>query len=92
MIRLTKLLVRKSQCATCIYRSDSSLDLVKLEDEVKDERGDFINYRVCHYHTDAVCCRGFWDRYQDEAQVTQIAQKLRLVEFTNKRKVHNAEC
>ena len=79
------MIVRKTQCNTCIYRPDSPLDIEKLEDECKDRHGFFVDYRVCHKHEDGsgVCCRGFWNEHRDDATPTQIAHRLGLVEFTN---------
>ena len=60
--------VMNTQCQTCIYRSDSPLDLKELEAEVTDPHmaGFFSGYRTCHHShagSDA-CCRGFWDRHK----------------------------
>ncbi len=72
--------VQKTPCATCIYRKDSSLDLKKLESDIKDNYGGFKGYRICHHSKDA-CCRGFWARHKDKFQLGQIAQRLGLVRF-----------
>ena len=42
--------VRAAQCATCIYRSDSPLDLAALEAEASDGHGGFARWRACHSH------------------------------------------
>lgn len=34
--------VQKRQCATCIYRKDSPLDLKKLEAQIADPHGGFV--------------------------------------------------
>ena len=77
--------VRASACATCIYRADSPHDIEALEAEVHNEHGFLTGYRICHHHhgdeDDDVCCRGFWNRHKDDCDVTQIAQRLRVVEF-----------
>lgn len=72
--------IQKRMCATCIYRSDSLLDLATLEAEIADPhvRGHFKSFRVCH-HSDTACCRGFWDRHRDDFDLGQIVQRLRLV-------------
>ena len=72
--------VKKKQCATCIYRKDSPLDLCKLESEVRNDYGGFKGYRICHHGNNA-CCRGFWDRHKDEFALGQISQRLGLVVF-----------
>jgi hypothetical protein len=73
--------VQRRQCPTCIYRKDSPLDLVKLENDVRDAYG-FIGFRVCHHSKD-VCCRGFWNRHKWEFAAGQIAQRLNMVEFVD---------
>jgi hypothetical protein len=75
-------------CVTCIYRSDSLLDLKKLEDDVRDRYVGFKGFRVCHASND-VCCRGFWDAHKDEFATGQIAQRLNAVEFVNVDLLHN---
>ena len=70
-------LVMREACASCIYRNDSPLDLVKLENQARDDYG-FSGYRVCHHHDEA-CCRGFWNRHKDEFAAGQIAQRLGFV-------------
>ena len=74
--------VRKAACPTCIYRTDSPLDLEKQEAEVKDERGFMQGWRICH-HDDGreICCRGYWNRHADDFPVGQVAQRLGLVRF-----------
>lgn len=74
--------VQKRMCATCIYRPDSSLDLKKLEDDVRDEYIGFKGHRICHHSAD-VCCRGFWEAHKDEFPAGQIAQRLGVVEFVD---------
>lgn len=76
------LLVQKRQCATCIYRPDSPLDLKKLEREIADPymKGMFKGHRICH-HSSAVVCRGFWQRHKDHFPAGQIAQRLGIVQF-----------
>ena len=79
--------VQSKLCSSCIYRSDSPLDLQKLEADVADPKmaGFFKGYRVCHHAPDRrkVCCRGFWDRHRDKFTVGQLAQRLNLVKFVN---------
>lgn len=72
--------VQKKQCTTCIYKSDSPLDLNQLEEEIRDPYVGFRSYRVCHHSEDA-CCRGFWNRHKYEFQMGQLAQRLQLVQF-----------
>ena len=74
--------VRKTACATCIYRDDSPLDLAALEDEVADPHGGFAGHRICH-HSETLCCRGFWARHKDAFTAGQLAQRLGLVRFTD---------
>lgn len=71
--------VQAKQCATCIYRPNSPLDLKKLEGQIADRYG-FKGHRVCHHSRD-VCCAGFWARHKDDFQLGQIAQRLDAVEF-----------
>jgi len=76
--------VQRKQCATCIYRADSPLDLAKLEADVADPCGfGFKGHRICHHSAPGSdsCCRGFWNRHKDEFPAGQIAQRLGLVEF-----------
>lgn len=72
--------VQRSQCATCIYRPDSPLDLQALEAAVADNYGGFTGHRICHHSKDA-CCAGFWARHKDKFALGQIAQRLNGVEF-----------
>jgi hypothetical protein len=72
--------VQKKQCATCIYRRSSTLDIKHLESQVADSYGGFKGHRICH-HSDDVCCRGFWDRHKDKFALGQIAQRLKMVTF-----------
>lgn len=74
--------VQRRQCATCIYRPDSPLDLRELEAECADKfmPGYFAKHRVCHHSRDAVCA-GFWQRHRDAFTAGQIAQRLNLVTF-----------
>lgn len=71
--------VNRRQCSTCIYRPDTFFDLAKLENDVRDPRGGFKTFRVCHHSLEA-CCAGFWARHKDEFQTGQLAQRLRLVQ------------
>ena len=71
--------VMKQACSTCIYRDDSPLDLAELEDKVRDSRGEFVGYRICHHHDKAVC-RGFWNRHKDEFQLGQLVQRMGMIE------------
>ena len=80
-------LVRRTKCATCIYRTDHKLkwNLAQLEEQVRDPHLGFNGFRICHHHTEKsnVCCRGFWNAHKDEFAAGQIAQRLDLVEFTD---------
>lgn len=74
--------VRKTACATCIYRADTLHDLERLEAEVKDDYGFFQGWRECHHdNPQGVCCRGYWNRHADEFPAGQVAQRLGLVRF-----------
>jgi hypothetical protein len=73
--------VQRRPCRTCIYRKDSPLDIVKLENDVRDRYG-FVGYRVCHHSKD-ICCRGFWNRHKWAFAAGQIAQRLNMVEFVD---------
>ena len=74
--------VRRTQCATCIYRPGLEWDLDKLEREVADTNmaGHFSGWRACHHHRGDVCCAGFAARHGDRCTVIQIATRLGLVE------------
>ena len=74
--------VQRRACATCVYRKDSPIDPKVLEERVRNARGDFDGYRVCHSSKDA-CCRGFWNRYKWKFQLGQIAQRLGLVQYVD---------
>jgi len=74
--------VQAKQCSSCIYHTDSPLDLGKLEADVADGYGGFNGHRTCH-HSDDVCCRGFWNKHKDKFQAGQIAQRLDAVEFVD---------
>jgi hypothetical protein len=78
--------VIEKQCSTCIYRKDSPLDLVQLEEQIKDPhmRGFFKSFRICHHH-DSACCRGFWNRHKDKFSLGQVAQRLGLVSFVKEK-------
>ena len=74
------LLVRKTQCATCIYRPDSPLDIEHLESQVRDRWGGFKGFRACHHHEGTtVCCHGFWSRHAGEFPGGQLAVRTNLV-------------
>lgn len=74
--------VQFKQCATCIYRRDSPLNLKALEAEIADKYGGFDGYRICH-HSSTACCRGFWNRHKDKFALGQVAQRLGFVTFVN---------
>jgi hypothetical protein len=73
--------VQRRQCATCIYRQDSTLNIEHLEEQVRDPRmeGHFRGYRICHHSKDA-CCAGFWARHKDHFDAGQLARRLNLVQ------------
>ena len=78
--------VAGKQCASCIYRPNSPLNLKKLEAQVADPyiEGFFKGHRICHHFQNdsrQVCCRGFWDRHKDSFALGQIAQRLGFVEM-----------
>lgn len=74
--------VQSKPCDTCIYRTDSALDIKVLEAQIADKYGGFKGHRICHHSEDA-CCRGFWQRHKDEFQLGQIAQRLGMVQFVD---------
>lgn len=74
--------VQIKPCSTCIYRKGCSLDIDRLENQVRDKYVGFKGHRICH-HSDDVCCRGFWNRHKDIFPLGQIAQRLNMVEFVN---------
>lgn len=69
--------VQAQPCKTCIYRTNSPLDLEKLEAAIADPHmaGYFTGYRVCH-HSDYACCAGFWARHASHFTLGQLAQRL----------------
>jgi hypothetical protein len=75
--------VQARQCASCIYRRDSSLDIKRLEAAVADGHGGFTKHRACHHATGGVCCRGFWNRHKNKFAGGQIAQRLNMVVFVD---------
>lgn len=74
--------VQAQPCATCIYRKDSPLELATLEAEIADPQcaGFFRSFRICH-HSETACCRGFWDRHNNDFTLGQLAQRLGMIEF-----------
>lgn len=77
--------VQREMCRTCIYRTDSPLDIAELEAQVADPYGGFSGHRLCHHADDAagVCCHGFWVRHKDAFPGGQIAQRLGAVELVD---------
>lgn len=71
--------IQATQCATCIYRPESPLDIEALETAIADPHGGFLGHRICH-HSDDVCCAGFWARHKDDFPLGQIVQRLGMVE------------
>lgn len=83
------LVVRASQCATCIYRPEQGADFIaRLEAQIADPTmpGYFRGWRECHTPKarSGTVCRGFWDRHRDHFDVGQIAQRLGLVIFRDR--------
>lgn len=76
--------VQKQMCSTCIYRTDSPLDIKELESQIADRhmKGFFSGHRLCHHDSsNKTCCRGFWNKHKDNFAAGQIAQRLDAVEF-----------
>ncbi len=75
--------VQSKQCATCIYRPGSPLDVKHLEKPLADRfmPGYFTGFRACHHAAKDVCCRGFWNRHKNHFTAGQLAQRLRAVVF-----------
>ena len=78
--RETQFLVRRAACDSCIYRSDSPLDIEKLEADIHDGYGATVGYRICHHHKEA-CCRGFWNKHAKDVVTTRFALMLGIVKF-----------
>lgn len=74
--------VQSRPCSTCIYRKDSPLNLVALENAIRDKYIGFKGHRVCHHSRDA-CCRGFWNAHKDDFPMGQIARRLGMVEYVD---------
>ena len=78
-------LVQRRQCATCIYRKGSHLDLCTLEAQIADPHmpGFFRSYRACHHAApkSGVCCAGFWRRHRHQFTLGQLAQRLGWVQY-----------
>ena len=73
-------MIRDRQCATCIYRPGSLLNLPALEAEIADPRmpGHFAKARACHAvwpRTDVICA-GFAERHGDDSTPVQLARRL----------------
>jgi len=79
--------VQAKQCATCIYRKASGLDVKELERQIADRHmdGHFSGARLCHHApssgANTAVCRGFWNRHKDHFDAGQLAQRLGLVTF-----------
>ena len=76
--------VMARSCETCIFRKDLHWDLDHLLAEIRDPHaeGHFSSYRACHHKgagQDVAACRGFWNRYKDDFDLGQLAQRLGLV-------------
>jgi hypothetical protein len=71
--------VQQHQCATCIYRPESPLDLQRLEAEIADPHmaGFFAGHRICHQSENAVCAE-FWARYKDAFTVGQVVSGVKV--------------
>lgn len=82
------LVVRATQCDTCIYRPDSSLDIKALEAAIADPKmkGHFVGYRMCHTpkRKSGLVCRGFWNRHKDHFDLGQLAQRLGFVRYADR--------
>lgn len=76
--------VQRRQCETCIFRSDSPLDLDKLLAQIADPRvpGHYKGHRICHHSEDAVCA-GFWARHKNDFDLGQVAQRLDMVQLVD---------
>jgi len=74
--------VQASQCATCIYRADSPLDVRKLEADITEEYGAIVGWRICH-HSMEVCCRGFYDQHKTSCAAIRVAQLIDGVSFVD---------
>ena len=70
--------IRDRQCATCIYRPGSLLNLPALEDEIRDRHGHFAKARACHavWPATDVVCAGFAARHGDDCTPVQIVRRL----------------
>ena len=77
-----KFLVRRTACNTCIYRDDSPLNIEKLENEIRDEYGAIVTYRICHEH-ETTCCRGFWNRHAKALASARLARMMGIVRFVD---------
>jgi hypothetical protein len=77
--------VQKTACETCVYRPESPINPLELEESIREKvRGQeidfFTGFRICHLSKTA-CCAGFWVKNKDKFQMGQLAQRLNLVEF-----------
>lgn len=85
--------VRATQCATCIYRPDSPLDLSVLEGEALDHGtpDHYARWRACHAHYDAndTVCKGFYDAHGEDCTPIQVAKRLGGIVFIGQPKTLN---
>ena len=77
--------VQQRPCSSCIYRSESPLDLAALEAAIADPHmpGYFVGFRECHHAPPGsnICCAGFYARHHDAFTAGQLAQRLGCVTF-----------
>lgn len=82
----SKLMVRREQCKTCIYKGDRQL-LKQYEDDCRRKHGvGFYTYRSCHstrWEKADVCCRGFYDKRGDEVLIIRLAEIIGKIVFVN---------
>lgn len=73
------MIIRDSQCDTCIYRPDSYQNLAALENECRDPRAPyhFVRWRACHSDpTEQTACAGFVERHGADCTPVQIHIRL----------------
>ena len=83
-------LVRKTACATCIYKMPW-WNVKKLEADVTNASGFLDGHRICHEGgtvENQLCCRGFWNRHKDYFPMGQLCQRLELVVETDQPEEH----
>lgn len=76
--------IQTKQCDQCLFSRRRIVTAARFKNIIRDctQLGNEKHF-VCHKASlkgDSVCCRGFWDKYKNNFQLGQVAQRLNLVE------------